>query len=273
MSESTGVYKIDGRPATIFRTVKSKDNPYVMIDRRPVDNPKLSFKAKGILTYLLSRPDGWEVNLVDLANRSTDGLASVKAGVQELQKAGHLRHLAMRNPAGQIISHLWEVYEIPQIENQLMDTPTGGGMPEVENPQGGLTTSGESHAINNKYLNNNEINNIGEPQEKNKKTLKSETPSLFWNGRDLSQVWETVSEHVRPGIPRQSQSRLDSCVPVAWDAETHTLTVQAADPEWLNDRLAKSASNLMVGVLNVADPHVVFVPQGDRSSKEVVCAP
>jgi hypothetical protein len=67
MSEEHSEYKIEGRPSTIFRTVKNKDNPYVMIDRRPLDNPALSFKAKGILTYLMSRPNGWEVCIIDLA--------------------------------------------------------------------------------------------------------------------------------------------------------------------------------------------------------------
>ncbi len=41
MSEQQAPYKIEGRPATIFRTVKNKDNPYVMIDRRPM----VSFKV------------------------------------------------------------------------------------------------------------------------------------------------------------------------------------------------------------------------------------
>ena len=50
MSEERKPYKIEGRTPTIYRVVKNKDNPYVMIDRRPVDNPALSFKAKGILT-------------------------------------------------------------------------------------------------------------------------------------------------------------------------------------------------------------------------------
>ena len=72
MTEQRKAYKIDGRPQTIYRVVKNKDNPYVMIDRRPVDNPTLSFKAKGILTYLLSRPDGWEVSVADLINSGSE---------------------------------------------------------------------------------------------------------------------------------------------------------------------------------------------------------
>jgi len=131
MSEEQAPYRIAGRPATIFRTVHDRDNPYVIIDRRPIDNPKLSFKAKGILTYLLSRPDGWEVNLVDLANRSTEGLSAIKSGVKELKKAGHLKHAGTRSVDGQFGTVVWEVYEAPQVDNQLVDQPQVGVSPQV----------------------------------------------------------------------------------------------------------------------------------------------
>ena len=63
---------MSNRPKTIFRVAKNKDNPYVMIDKRPLENPSLSWKAKGVLAYLLSRPDDWEIILGDLIKRSTD---------------------------------------------------------------------------------------------------------------------------------------------------------------------------------------------------------
>jgi DnaD/phage-associated family protein len=135
MSEERTEYKIEGRPATIFRTIHDKDNPYVMIDRRIIDNTGLSFKAKGILTYLLSRPDGWEVNLIDLANRGTDGIDAVKSGVKELKDAGYLRHSGTRKVDGQFGTVIWEVYEVPQVDNPLTDTPTGAVSPQVEKPQ------------------------------------------------------------------------------------------------------------------------------------------
>ena len=112
MTEKRKEYKIDGRPSTIYRVVKNKDNPYVMIDRRPVDNPALSFKAKGILTYLMSRPDGWEVSVADLIKHGTDGEAAVRSGLKELKEAGHMKYTQSRNE-GRITGWLIEVYEVP----------------------------------------------------------------------------------------------------------------------------------------------------------------
>jgi hypothetical protein len=113
MTEPRKEYKIAGRVSTIFRVVKNKDNPYVMVDRRPVDNPKLSFKAKGILTYLLSRPDGWEVSVSDLIRHGIDGEASIRSGLKELKEAGHMKYTTARNQ-GRITGWLIEVFEIPQ---------------------------------------------------------------------------------------------------------------------------------------------------------------
>lgn len=112
MSQSQAPYKIEGRDSTIFRTIKNKDNPFVMIDHRPIGNPNLSFKAKGILSYLLSRPDGWEVNVPDLVNHSTDGAASIRSGLKELRDAHHIAYNPTRQ-GGYIKKWVIEVYEIP----------------------------------------------------------------------------------------------------------------------------------------------------------------
>lgn len=81
---------------TIFRVVKDKNNPYVMIDKRPIENTKLSWKAKGILAYLLSRPDDWQIRVYDLINRSPDGAYAVRAAVRELIQAGHIERIYER---------------------------------------------------------------------------------------------------------------------------------------------------------------------------------
>jgi len=159
MTEKQAEYKIEGRPSTIFRTVKNKGNPYVMIDRRPIDNPRLSFKAKGILTYLLSRPDGWEVNLIDLAKRSTEGLSAIKSGVKELKEAGHLKYKETRGIGGQFGTVVWEVYEVPQVGNRLTDEPqVGVSSPQVDYPQADKPQVDNHTQVVLSTLNNNDSN-------------------------------------------------------------------------------------------------------------------
>lgn len=132
MSEDKKQYKIEGRPNTIFRVNKSPDNPYVMIDRRPIDNPELSFKAKGILTYLMSRPNGWEVNITDLMKHGKEGAAAIRTGLRELRDARHVCYLPMRDK-GRITGWLIEVYEIPYDLSSPDFDMKGAGIPQDEN--------------------------------------------------------------------------------------------------------------------------------------------
>lgn len=101
---------------TIFRIEKNADNPFVMIDRRPIENPALSWKAKGVLAYLLSRPDNWIIRLGDLLNRSPDGPYAVRQAVKELRNAGHLEMETIREN-GYIKQWIYKVYEIPLLRD------------------------------------------------------------------------------------------------------------------------------------------------------------
>ena len=42
---------------------------FVILDQRAVDDTRLSWAARGLLAYLLSRPDDWRVLINDLRKR------------------------------------------------------------------------------------------------------------------------------------------------------------------------------------------------------------
>mgnify|MGYP003582357223 CR=1 FL=1 len=83
--------KIGGKmDKSIIRTVKNAENPFVMIDRRIFENDGLSLKAKGLLGYLLSRPDNWTICMADLVKRTKDGKDSVNSALDELIESGYV---------------------------------------------------------------------------------------------------------------------------------------------------------------------------------------
>jgi hypothetical protein len=75
----------------IFRKPKDKNNPYVMANKEYINDPNLSFKAKGIMTYLLSKPDNWKLVHSDLKNNAKDNDTSIRNGIRELEQAGYIR--------------------------------------------------------------------------------------------------------------------------------------------------------------------------------------
>lgn len=151
---------------TIFRVIKNPENPFVMMDKRALADPQLSYKAKGILAYLLSRPDNWTINIVDVVNHSPDGEFAVRTGIKELIFAGYVQRKVERNEKHQIVRWVIEVYEQPQpiqpAETQVDQTPPTD-FPDseksesgVKKPDGGFLHVGFPH-VENLDLNNKEL--------------------------------------------------------------------------------------------------------------------
>jgi len=70
----------------------------------------LSFGARGVMGYLLSKPDGWEIRNNDLYRQSPDGRAKVQGYLRELKARGYLLRKRISDGRGKIqwVSELYE---------------------------------------------------------------------------------------------------------------------------------------------------------------------
>jgi len=116
--------------------VKKRPNNFVMMDRGFLENEALSWKAKGILAYLLSKPDNWKVIIKDLVNHATDGKAAVYNGLAELKAQGHYAKIPVRDESGRRISH-WEgtVSEVPMESLDITPSSLLPDFQEIENQE------------------------------------------------------------------------------------------------------------------------------------------
>lgn len=100
---------------SIFRVNKNAN--YTVMSNYHLQDKKLSLKAKGLLSYMLSLPDNWDYSLKGLTIGCRDGIDSVRTAVLELEERGYVRRQKVRNARGQIIDHDYQVYESP-VEDQ-----------------------------------------------------------------------------------------------------------------------------------------------------------
>ena len=132
----------------IFRNKKEQN--YTTIDNRVIQSEELSWKAKGILVYLLSLPHDWDLHLSEVARHATDGKHSLKSGVKELRENGFVEYKKIKDDEGKF-KHIYNVYEYPKGENPEVENPPLDN-PTLENPQL-QSTNKQSTNEQNKYIN------------------------------------------------------------------------------------------------------------------------
>lgn len=100
---------------------------------------KMSLKAKGLLSLMLSLPDDWEYNVAGLVKLSKDGKDSVMSALQELEKFGYLTRKQLFNEKGQFSGIEYNIYEEPQQENPISENPISANpitaKQDAENPR------------------------------------------------------------------------------------------------------------------------------------------
>ena len=130
----------------------------------------LSAKAKGILLYFLTRPDGWQFFQSEIYTHFADGKDSIRSGLMELKHTGYLSITRVRNEKGEFIG--WN-YEL------LLDED---GNRIAENPKYGKSDFGKS-ATNNTNILNKTDNIKKEETHKEERTPKyyQEQASIIYN--------------------------------------------------------------------------------------------
>ena len=164
-----------------------KNNHYATIHNCGLQDPKLSYKARGIYAYLMSLPDDWVINRKHLANSSeNNGVSSVRTGLKELRDEGYLVKESKRDEEGKITA--WEsiLYEVPQDKEKeyYKRLKSRRSSQMAENPPGGNPNRKETDNIQNKQ----------KPQskdcrkEEDNKKIKNEFQKTFNNKPSDNQI-------------------------------------------------------------------------------------
>lgn len=98
----------------VFRAVHDKDNPYFQMRRDSAQNKSMTYEALGMLAYILSKSDTWEVMISDLEREGT-GRDRAYRILGELMRLHYIRRVGVRNNGK--FNHVdYEVYETPYTE-------------------------------------------------------------------------------------------------------------------------------------------------------------
>ena len=104
---------------------------FVVVDQRAIEDDRLSWAARGLLCYLLSRPDDWKVLVNDLRKRGNLGRDGIYRLLRELRTLGYARFQRLRDKSGRIRGGIYFIREIADAPYpDLPDT----GLPDTAAP-------------------------------------------------------------------------------------------------------------------------------------------
>lgn len=150
------------RSVTIRRRRRPRD--YTDLPNQLIQDVRLSWKALGLLVYLLHLPDDWRLNLSHLSSRrgqhGTRRTATTSA-VRELQETGYLKIIHEREQ-GKFSSTTWLVSDEPEFE------PPPPPRQEPTSPQSDFPTAAnptpENQTLQTKKFTNKELNEAAAPR-------------------------------------------------------------------------------------------------------------
>lgn len=143
------------------KVLVEKTKNYTVMSNNHFKEQKMSLKAKGLLSMMLSLPDTWDYSVSGLVKLSKDGKDSVMAALAELEKFGYLKRERKTNEKGQFAGIDYTVYEEPQRENPISEKQHEENQ-NSENPQQ-LSTKGiksSSKEEDTKELNTEEFEQV-----------------------------------------------------------------------------------------------------------------
>lgn len=128
--------------------------PFTQIFNSTIQDPLLSWEAKGLLSYLLSLPDDWELKVSQLINhyqgkKRGNGRDGIRTILVELKEKGYVQFERKRTEEGKFECK-YLVYPVPQSEFQKM-------FPQPAQPA--QVQPAPVKPVVNKETNNKKINN------------------------------------------------------------------------------------------------------------------
>lgn len=113
----------------VFRV--ERNTGYTVMSNHHLRNKALTLKAKGLLSQMLSLPEGWDYTLAGLSHINRESIDAIRTAIWELEKAGYIVRRQGRDEKGKMTAIEYIIYEQPQ---PSVDTEPGLDYPMLENP-------------------------------------------------------------------------------------------------------------------------------------------
>lgn len=168
----------------VIRVNKTKD--YTVMANHHFRDKNLSLKAKGLLSMMLSLPDGWGYSVEGLVKLSADGRESVMATLKELEKFHYLKRSQARTESGKLGEAIYDIFESPW-----------SGFPTTAKPTTGKPSSEKTTLLNTNKLNTKVLNTNNKKVSKAQSKPVENFDSIIQKSTESTELRESLVEFVK----------------------------------------------------------------------------
>jgi hypothetical protein len=180
------------------------------------EDASLSFQAKGLLAYLLAKPDNWSVYVGDLINRASDGRKAIYSMLKELEAHGYLSREFNRDGRGKILGITYTIFERPQTLGnppcaQKGDTDeTIAGEPYTQNRHTAKRHTAGRYTEKEPLINTISINNNNKEYQQQQRSIgdQKSAPDQAWHEKPVD-VESSNSDSLKQIIDYASGKGID----------------------------------------------------------------
>lgn len=153
-----------------------KNENYTVMSNYHLSDARLSLKAVGLLSKMLSLPENWDYTIRGLTCICREGRDAIQKAIVELEEAGYIQRQQRHDENGKFAGNEYVIHEAPLTDYPLTDYPLTENPPQLN-----------TKSIN--YLNNTPpiVPPKGKGRERNRKEAKV---APDWLPERFDRFWE-----------------------------------------------------------------------------------
>lgn len=127
----------------MIKRARRPDNHFMLIRNDVARDENLSYRASGLLTAILSRPDNWTASAEQLASerKNGEGVKAVRRALAELERYGYLKRERVRGDNGRF-SWVQTIYDLPNSDVTVGGVDVSAGQTISPKPPDGFPPDG-----------------------------------------------------------------------------------------------------------------------------------
>lgn len=205
-----------------------KTNNFSIIHNGFLRRDDLSWKSKGILTYILSLPDDWNINLNEIMRHATEGEKAFRSGWKELTDAGYVERYAVRDDVTKKITH-WETVVKENVDITM-------NKPHTQNLHVGKVDVGKVHVGNGNLLSTYSTKDLTKQSTNN---TKSNIPAKAEPHIPFEEIVSYLNEKTNSNYKhttKVTQNLIKARVNDGFELNDFKQVIEVKANQWLNDK-------------------------------------